>query len=238
MFQSAPDKKIGRTVSFTIMQKEYYRVSIRARQKNRANHARRRSALRSVKSFNPRPTKKSGEPSTPPTCISAWSVFQSAPDKKIGRTDPVLILAKLVALVSIRARQKNRANLCSPVPEGDLSVFQSAPDKKIGRTQAGAGQAVAEPCFNPRPTKKSGEPLTIMRAFIALGEFQSAPDKKMGRTGLRSFQPFLDSMFQSAPDKKIGRTPVPREKREPDPVVSIRARQKNRANPRGRSERE
>ena len=347
-FQSAPDKKIGRTPDRGRLHLLEIGVSIRARQKNRANPCARHGDQTASGRFNPRPTKKSGEP-PPPVRIRPRrvvsirarqknranhidalvgmnkEVFQSAPDKKIGRTRdnavrldggtrfnprptkksgepaaaPILSEAEMV---SIRARQKNRANPTGRACSSMFTAFQSAPDKKIGRTSITTGNASASSsfqsapdkkigrtprppcrhrhpgCFNPRPTKKSGEPRldaatvaasewfqsapdkkigrTVATSAVQLSarEFQSAPDKKIGRTSISAcgsgtvilFQSAPDKKigrthggsatahvhrrFQSAPDKKIGRTPL-RLRRPLAPLfVSIRARQKNRAN--------
>ena len=255
-FQSAPDKKIGRTLGLRAQALSRQPVSIRARQKNRANRTLWSTTDEASTRFNPRPTKKSGEPRQGVTIRVTATVSIRARQKNRANPAPPSDRPR-GRTVSIRARQKNRANHHDREAIAMHAAFQSAPDKKIGRTMRAWCTPPARARFNPRPTKKSGEPTGGRVAITSGWPFQSAPDKKIGRTSISCRYCSLRILFQSAPDKKIGRT-IGRgfvlgavqgvsirarqknranlevgDRRIVDARVSIRARQKNRANPRG-----
>ena len=178
--------------------------------------------------FNPRPTKKSGEPSPPRIVRSSHTGFNPRPTKKSG--EPRIPGREVFHdHVSIRARQKNRANHFidpGPEPEGAVSI-RARQKNRANRLVLLAGRRRLNVSIRARQKnranrgslrveadhltvsirarqKNRANPLTGLSGTCGIGRFNPRPTKKSGEPSLATGCGRNGFRFNPRPTKKSG----------------------------------
>ncbi len=133
------------------------------------------------------------------------SSFNPRPSRRTGDTPDMRYTAIAVG-VSIRARPEGRAIPAKKAAEAALLEFQSAPVPKDGRYRfIILDQIPAIFCFNPRPSRRTGDTKRDLTTNLSNPLFQSAPVPKDGRYVFWVYRVDPYFLFQSAPVPKDGR---------------------------------
>ena len=151
------------------------------------------------------------------------NVFQSAPDREVGRC----------STCGKRMCGRNCFNPRPTVRSGDADLiptqrwddvwFQSAPDREVGRCPSPTVAEMPLDRFNPRPTVRSGDAFAGLIVLVLVLSFNPRPTVRSGDAAWPESSRTATSGFNPRPTVRSGDAPDDSPQRAAE-RVSIRAR--------------